>query len=112
METQIIGKNIKLFRERLGLNQEHLADFLGVKREVVSYYENGTRTIPAESIKKLSDFFGIEMVDLMEESSQIQETNVAFAFRANELSSKDLETITTFRKIVKNYLKLVKLNQK
>ena len=112
METQIIGKNIKLFRERLGLTQEQLADFLGVKREVISYYENGSRAIPVEAIKKLSDFFGIEMVELMEENAHLREANIAFAFRAEELNTKDLESITLFRRIVKNYLKLVKLSRK
>lgn len=112
METQVIGRNIKAFRERLGLNQDQLAEFLGVKREMVSYYENGTRTVPLESIKKLADFFGVELIDLIEENADLKTANVAFAFRANELSPSDFENITTFRKIVKNYLKLTKLNEK
>lgn len=108
METQIIGKNIKAYRERLGLNQQHLADFLKVKREVISYYESGARVVPIEAITKLADFFGIEMIDLLEENSDMQKANIAFAFRAEDLKPKDFENISTFRRIAKNYLKLVK----
>ena len=112
METQIIGKNIKSFREQLSLNQEHLAEFLGVKRELISYYENGTRAIPIDVIKKLADFFGVELIDLLEENIDMQKANVAFAFRADELKPKDFENISSFKKIAKNYLKLIKQTEK
>jgi len=41
----IIGNNIKLFREKLGLSQLEIANYCGINREVLSYYENGNRDV-------------------------------------------------------------------
>lgn len=41
-----LGKNLKLFREKLGLSQQQLADYLEINREEVSYYENAQRNMP------------------------------------------------------------------
>ncbi|TAF73190.1 MAG: XRE family transcriptional regulator [Bacteroidetes bacterium] len=111
METQILGNNIKLFRERLGLSQENMAQYLGVKREMVSYYENGVRTPNVDILKKLADLFGVEEIELLEEASDTKTANMAFAFRAEGLNNTDLENIAKFKKIVKNYLKIVKLTR-
>ncbi len=111
METQILGNNIKLLRERLGLNQENMAQFLGVKREMISYYENGIRMPNVAILKKMSDLFGVDEIELLEEASDNKTANMAFAFRAEGLTNTDLENIAKFKKIVKNYLKIVKLTQ-
>lgn len=107
-----IGKNIKLMREKFNYSQADIADYLGVKqREMISYYENGEREIPIEKLNKLSDLFGIELVDLLEENPELMKANTAFAFRAEEIDSSDLNEIAAFRKIVKNYIKMNKLEQ-
>lgn len=49
--------NIASERVRLGLTQQDLADFLGVKRETVGRWENGTIAPKVENIKKMADFF-------------------------------------------------------
>lgn len=108
---KIIGKNIKTLREKMGINQNELADMIGVKREMVSYYETGTREIPIILLEKLADFFRVDLGDLMEDKPEIQKVNVAFAFRANELSKDDFESIAYFGKIVRNYIKLKGLSK-
>jgi transcriptional regulator with XRE-family HTH domain len=107
--NQTIGSNIKELRKRMGLNQDALAKYLEVHREVISYYENGSRTIPVEELMKLTDLFGCELSDLLNENPQALNACLAFAFRANELQEQDLESIAEFKKVVKNYLKLIKL---
>lgn len=107
-----IGNNIKLYRKRMGIRQEELAEYLGVKREMISYYENGTRTVPLENMNKLADLFWIDLSDLMEENPDLQKANVAFAFRANEIKPEDMRVIAEFGKIVKNYIKLRALCEK
>lgn len=111
-EAKFIGNNIRLYRERMGLNQSDLASYLEVQREVISYYETGTREVPIDQLLKLSTLFGIELYDLLEEDAEISKANAAFAFRADELGQSDLEQIASFRKIVRNYLGLVKLDKK
>src|SRR5690242_3036344 len=108
----IIGANIKAYRERMNLNQEDVANYLGVQREVISYYENGSREISIENLKKLSNLFGVELYNLIEQNATISQANIAFAFRANQLSTDDLKAIADFKKIVNNYIKIKELKGK
>ena len=106
------GANIKYYRERLGLTQAAVAQYLGVKREMISYYETDERDIPIKKLQSLANLFGIELIDLIEQDPTTLQANIAFAYRANDLSTVDLSGIAHFRKIVKNYVKLTKkINQ-
>lgn len=107
-----IGKNIKSFREKMGLSQDELAKFLKVQREMVSYYETGVREVPVENLKKLADLFGVEMYDLIEQDELASKANVAFAFRAQGLSDHDLGVISDFKRVVMNYIKLIQIKDK
>lgn len=105
-DNQIIGQNIRLFRDRMGLNQDHLADYLDIPREVISYYETGSRTIPLDAINRLADLFGIESFDLLEPDLAQQQVQLAFAFRADQFTTDDLKQMAAFRKVAMNYLKM------
>lgn len=48
---------IKDLREDADLTQKELADFLNVKQNTYSQYENGQRQIPIEALIKLAHFF-------------------------------------------------------
>lgn len=108
-QNTIIGNNIKAFREKLGLNQESVANFLGVTREMISYYEQGNRNIPTVSISKLANLFGVDEYDLFEPNAEQASANVALAFRINDFNEVDLESMAKFRKIVNNYLGMKRL---
>jgi transcriptional regulator with XRE-family HTH domain len=110
MNHIIIGQNIARLRKRFGMTQESLAEYLNINRVSVTHYENGERTIPIDVLHRLADLFGIELLDLIEENPDQTIANVAFAFRADQLQTQDLQGIADFRKIVKNYLKLKKLS--
>jgi len=102
---------IKRLREKLGYNQEAISNFLGIKREMVSYYENGKREIPLETLEKLANLFGVDLEIFFSESVEDASTDIAFAFRADDLSTKDLESIAEFRKIIKNYQRITNLEK-
>jgi len=109
METNIIvGRNIKAIREKMGYTQEVLADYLGITREEVSYYENGNRTVPSKIITKIAGLFAIDEFDLFEEDDVLSKINLALAFRADHLNGEDLKTIASFKSIAMNYLKMNK----
>lgn len=109
METQNpIARNLKLYREKLGISQESLANYLGVSRGEINYYENDKRAVPTKVIEKAAKLFGIDEYDLYNEDTENLQANIAFAFRADYLTTEDLETIADFRKIVLNYLKMTK----
>lgn len=104
-----IGKNIKAYRDINKLSQDTVANFLSVKREMISYYENGTREIPYQVLNRLSDLYGVELSDFYEEDENLVNENVACAFRTDGLEKSDIETIVDFKAIVKNYLKMSNL---
>lgn len=110
--TFTTGSTIKLLRTKIGLSQEELGKYLKVHREVISNYETGGRQIPLTQLERLADLFGVDLIDLLEPSSDTVTTNVAFAFRADSLHENDLESIADFRKIVKNYMKIKAKYQK
>ena len=102
----IIGRNIKSYREKLQLNQNQVSNWLGVSRELISYYESGKREIDLSKLESLAELFGIELINLIEEDSELISADLAFAFRSDHISDEDLEQISQFRRIIKNYLKL------
>lgn len=105
----IIGKNIKAYRETNSFTQDTVANFLGIKREMISYYENGTREVPFDVLTRLSDLYGVDMADFYIEDENLVKENVACAFRTAGVENGDLETIAQFKAVVKNYLKMNKL---
>lgn len=107
MESKMnVANNLLLLRQRHGLSQENIADYLGVARPIISYYETGERNISLEHLEKLADFFGIDAYDLLDENPTNQQSMIAFAFRAEELKQEDMNGIAAFRKVVRNYLKM------
>ena len=103
---KIVGTNIKLLREKLGLTQEAVALYLDVTRQQFIRYEKGETSISSDKLTKLSDLFSVDEYDFYDENLSNIQTNLAFAFRANNLTTTDLQTIAEFKTIAKNYLKM------
>ena len=112
MKSKCAGRNIKAYRERLLMSQQEIADFLGIQWEIISYWETGQREINLGMLEKLSDLFGVEIINLLEEDEKIAKADQAFAFRSEGLTKSDLEQISNFNRIVKNYLKIQKIETK
>lgn len=104
--NSVVGQNIRFLREEQGLTQETLAQYLNISREQVSYYENGSRTVPTAQLTKLADLFCLNEFDFYESDPGKRKTNIAFAFRADALEQQDLAGIAQFKKIVRNYLNM------
>lgn len=107
----IIGRNIAKIRGTQGLTQENLASYLGVTHAQISHYERGARKISLTELEKLADLFGVELSDLLEEDLELINLNLAFAFRSEETEDEDIKQIAKFKKLVKNYLKMKRLNE-
>ena len=63
----MLGEKIKLYREKKNMTQNEIAEILGVKAATVSKYEAGTLEPNIESIKKLSETFGITIDELLKD---------------------------------------------
>lgn len=103
-----IGQNIKILREKMALTQDGLAQYLGTSREQIGYYEIGKRSIPSAQLSKLANLFCMNEYDFYEEDLANRSINIAFALRADELQTQDLQSIAQFKKIVHNYLSMKK----
>ena len=59
VEGETLGQRIQAGRREAGLSQENLGERLGVSRQAVSKWENGTATPDLDKILLLCDCFGV-----------------------------------------------------
>lgn len=102
----MLPENIRELRKRLGYTQEQIADYLGISTAAVTQYETGVRVVPTTTVSKLALLFNVDEYQLYLEDPQQLQILSAFAFRADELQSKDLKSISEFKKVVINYFHL------
>ncbi len=57
---QVFGRNVKHYREQLGLSQEDFANKCGLHRTYISAVERQRRSISLNNIQKIADALGIE----------------------------------------------------
>jgi transcriptional regulator with XRE-family HTH domain len=107
---QTTGLVIKGLREKYDYTQEKLAGFLGIKREMISFYENEGREVPLEVLEKLSDLFGVELEVFFKDNVEEALAEIVFAFRKDSVEEVDMTHLSEFGKIVKNYLKINRLH--
>lgn len=110
METnKIIGENIKKCRDKLGYSQEEIASYLDIDRTLISRYENGTREIGLLHLNKLADLYCLDVEDFVDDKLMEKAEKIAFAFRKEELDKIDIESISKFQKVVKNYISMIEI---
>jgi len=107
--TSTLGTNIRTLRENMGLSQQQLAEYLGISRGEVSYFENESRKPNLVVLEKLANLFGIDMADLLTPDAAAQALHSEFAFRASDMQAAQLEQIASFRRIVSNSMKMTNL---
>lgn len=64
--------NLKKYLKEQRKTQKDLAEYLEVSPAIVSYYIKGINTPRMDKIDKISEFFGIERSDLMENLNSTQ----------------------------------------
>jgi transcriptional regulator with XRE-family HTH domain len=62
---RIVGSNLRLVRQRLGLSQEAMADLLGVHRTYLGSVERGERNLTLRTVEGLADAIGIAPIELL-----------------------------------------------
>lgn len=106
MIQSTVGLVIKGLREKYGYTQDKVADFLGIKREMISFFENGEREVSLGVLEKLSDLFGVDLDVFFVDNIDEALAEVVFAFRKDDFDNDDMEAMADFGRIVKNYLKI------
>ena len=99
---------LKNLRQKNNMTQYEVAKIMGVKREVVSYYENGKREISVTNLQKLLSFLGIELDDFIREN---YERKIQVAYRKENISDKNFEQVIWLNRFVMNLSELKKINK-
>ena len=63
----MIGQNIKVLRKAQGLTQPEFASILGISRNTLSRYENGTTAVSTELLDTICQKFNVSYVELVGE---------------------------------------------
>lgn len=100
----IVGANIKLLRESMGLRQRQVADYLEVDQSLISKVEAGERSISTDILEALSSLFCCPVSNLL--SEQPLEGECKYAFRSNHLSTDDLKAIAAVNRIALNQIEM------
>ncbi|MHB8097196.1 MAG: LexA family protein [Erysipelotrichaceae bacterium] len=65
-------EKIKTYRKDRGLSQQDIADHFGYKSfTTIQKWEDGSSTPPAKTLKRLAEFFGVSVEDLISDSEKI-----------------------------------------
>ena len=62
--VKVFGKNVKKYRQQLGISQEELADRSNLHRTYISAIECFRRSIALENIQRIADALEIETYKL------------------------------------------------
>ena len=96
----IIYEKLKMMREKAGLRQGQIADYLGVTQTFISKVETGERNLTVDQLESVVNLYGYSLdafTDMVEDVHPIQ-----FAFRAQDVSQEDLRIIADIGKIAIN----------
>ena len=96
-----IGSRLKQSRENMGLTQLDLADIVGVKRELIAYWENGNRDFKSNHIVNLANALNVSTDYLLygvEQENRDIFSQTGLTQQAIDMlsSHKDVSTITSF----------------
>lgn len=95
-----IGEKIKKIREESGFTQKNISNFLGIDQSMISKIESGERNLSSDTLSRLASLFGVNISDILSENDIQVRTKCAF--RTNNLTADDLQTISFINKIALN----------
>lgn len=96
-----MGRRIAIQRKRKGYTQEQLAEFADVSPQLISTAENGTRTISADKLYRISKALGVSSDYLL--SGKFSEKDETYLINTlNQANSKQKMAIEQICEIIFN----------
>ncbi len=102
----IVAENIKIKLKEMDKKQTELGNFLNMPRQTINKMINGQRTITANEINKIAEFFSCNMEDLMVEPL-LWESDVKgylMGHVSGEHTKKRIDRIYELSKIYANHI--------
>jgi transcriptional regulator with XRE-family HTH domain len=62
------GQRLAAFRSAKGLSQAQLGEALGMKRDLIAYYERAAKNPRIEQVKRIADFFGVTVGEMLKDT--------------------------------------------
>ena len=92
-QTEILRKNLSIFRKQRHLTQEQLANELGLTFQAISKWENGLSCPDISLLPQLAEIFGVTIDDLFREQTEesVQETTAEEPFAAEKKKEEKAE---------------------
>lgn len=95
-----ICEKLKMMREKAGLRQGQIADYLGVTQTFISKVEAGERNLTVDQLESIVNLYGYSLAAFTDKELDIHP--IRFAFRAQDVSQDDLRIIADIGKIAIN----------
>lgn len=86
------GERLRAARERRGITQQQVADFMGIDKSTYCGYETGKRQPDVQKIKQLSKILGVSGDELLE-TDYASENPLALTEKDKRDIAKDLEAM-------------------
>lgn len=91
MKNSPFATNCRVFRARLGITQEKLAELIGYKQNLISAWEGGNRQPNASQIIKLAEALQIQPGELLAPVPELPTTLQGDAKIAQQATTKELK---------------------
>ncbi len=99
-DTAMAGERFKELREKSGLTQAQLAQYLDIDQSYISKFEKNERQFGTDTLQKAADLFGCSLDYFINE--KVDHSAPIIALRANSVTVEDLETIARINKLALN----------
>ena len=113
----MLGQRLRTARKAKKINQEEIAQYLGLKRQTYSAYEREVSTPDSLTLKKIADYFGVSTEFFFDDGqedqsghSEQEERLLLLARRAEKIPSEHRDRIIkSFEDNIDLYLKAMGL---
>ena len=106
IDLKNVGRNIKCLREKSGLNQRQVAEFLDLDQDMISKIEKGKINISESQIDKLANLFCCPVSSIVYGDEDL---SCRVAFRSNAITKEDLNGLSIINKIALNQFEMDKI---
>ncbi|MCL0033092.1 helix-turn-helix domain-containing protein [Peptococcaceae bacterium] len=100
LNVELVGKRFNELRNRSGLTQSQVAEFLDVDQSYISKCEKNERQFSVDILEKAAELFGCTLEYFTDESSEFKP--MPMDLRARSVNVEDLKTIAAINKIALN----------
>lgn len=95
-----VYEKLKMMREKAGLRQGQIADYLGVTQTFISKVESGERNLTVDQLENVVNLYGYSLESFANMKQDVHP--IQFAFRAQDVSQEDLHIIADIGRIAIN----------